>query len=332
MSRASLVRLCLLALMWGASFLLIKLALEGLSPLQIVLGRLSAGAAVLLLIVAWRRQALPRGVRLWGHLALLGLVANIVPFFLFGFGEERITSGLAGVLNGSTPLFTLVFALAVLPEERLSAARAVGLGLGFAGVVLVVGPWDTNPLTSSVPGQLACLGASACYGIGFVYTRRFVSGRGHPPLALAAGQLSAGTLMLWLAAPLLARDPIDLTATVVASVLALGAVGTGVAYLLYHRLVADAGATSTSMVTYLIPVVAVILGVVVLAEPIGWNLFAGAAVVILGVAVAEGRMDTWLPLAPACPPEAAEQPPVGSTPPGSPVPPESTRIVHDEAT
>lgn len=301
MSRGSLARLGVLALAWGASFLFIKLALEGLSPIQIVLGRISAGAVVLWSILLVRRQRLPRELDLWGHLCVLGVVANIVPFFLFGFGEQRITSGLAGVLNGSTPLFTLVFALGLLPEERLSLTRGLGLGLGFLGVLLVVGPWDTNPLTSSIPGQLACLGAATCYAAAFVYTRRFVSGRGYAPSSLAAGQLGAAAVLLWLASPLVARGEITLTPTVVGSVLTLGAVGTGLAYLLYYRLIADAGATSTSMVTYLIPVVAVTLGAVVLSEPVTWNLFAGAAVVIVGVAMAEGRLDDLLPLGPARP-------------------------------
>jgi drug/metabolite transporter (DMT)-like permease len=290
LSSAALLRLVVLAGIWGASFLFIELALDGLSPIQIVLARLTAGAAVCGLIVALRGVGYPRGWRIWGHLAVMGVVANIVPFFLFGWGQERITSGLAGVLNGTTPLFTLAFAIAALPEERLATSRAVGLLLGFVGVVLVVGPWDTNPLTSSVPGQLACLGAAACYGVTFVYTRRFITGRGHPPLSLAAGQLGAATVLLWLAAPIVARQPMDLDLVVVASVLTLGAVGTGLAYLLYYRLITDVGATTASMVTYLIPIVAVVLGVVVLGEPVGWNLFAGAAVVILGVAIAEGRL------------------------------------------
>lgn len=133
-----------------------------------------------------------------------------------------------------------------------------------------------------------------------------MSGSGYPPSALAAGQLGAAALTLWLAAPFVARGEVLLTATVVASILALGAIGTGVAYLLYYRLIADAGPTSTSMVTYLIPVVAVALGVIVLREPIGWNVFVGAAVVILGVAVAEGRLTMF-------PPRQAARPPVGSS-------------------
>ncbi len=300
---ATVLRLGILASIWGASFLLIKLALEGLSPIQIALGRLLAGAAVLAVIVAVRRRPLPRDVATWGHLAVMGVVANIVPFFLFGWGEERITSGLAGVLNGTTPLFTLGFAVAALPEERLSRGRGIGLLLGFLGVVLVVGPWDQNPLTSSIPGQLACLGAAACYGIAFVYTRRFLAGKGHPSLVLAACQLGVASLMLGVAAPVMARQPMDLTSTVVASVVVLGAVGTGLAYLLYYALISDAGATTASMVTYLIPIVAVILGVVALSEPVGWNLFAGAAVVILGVAIAEGRV-SWFRPEPVAPPES----------------------------
>jgi drug/metabolite transporter (DMT)-like permease len=307
--------LLVLACLWGASFLFIKVALDGLSPMQITMGRLTAGAVVLVSMVAIRRTPLPRELPIWGHLAFMGVVANIVPFFLFAWGEERITSGLAGVLNGSTPLFTLGFAIAALPEERLGRGRAAGLLLGFLGVVLVVGPWDQNPLTSSVPGQLACLGAAACYGFTFVYTRRHLSGRGHPVLALSAGQLATATAIAWLLSPLLGRGEMTLTVTVVASILTLGAFGTGFAYLLYYRLIERAGATTASMVTYLIPIVAVVLGVLVLDEPVGWNLFVGAAVVIAGVAVAEGRVP-WLPRRPVPVPESGTATSDGGTTPG----------------
>jgi drug/metabolite transporter (DMT)-like permease len=290
MSRPGLLRLGLLAGIWGSSFLLIAVALEAFSPIQIVLGRLVAGASVLALIVGVRRLPLPRSMVTWGHLAVMGVVANIIPFFLFGWGQERITSGLAGVLNGSTPLFTLVFAIAALPEERLRTMRAVGLLLGFAGVVIVVGPWDGNPLTSSLPGQLACLGAAACYGVAFVYARRFLAPLRHPTVVLAAGQLGMAALLLAVASPVVARQPVAASWLAIGALLLLGAVGTGLAYLLYYRLITDSGATTASMVAYLIPIVAVVLGVIVLGEPVGWNLYAGAAVVILGVAVAEGRI------------------------------------------
>lgn len=290
MSRASILRLGALSCIWGASFLFIKVSLEGLSPTQVALGRVTAGAVVLAVAVAVTGQRMPWSWPLAGHLAFLALVGNVLPFFLFAWGEERIASGLAGILNGTTPLLTLVVAMLLLPEERASWARVVGVALGFVGVVLIVGPWRAELSGDSVAGQLACLAAAACYGVTFTYTRRFVAQRGHPSLLLAAGQLGAATLLLWIAAPVIASDPVELTPRVLGSILALGALGTGIAYLLFYALIRDEAATTASMVTYLIPIVAVILGVVVLDEPLTWNAFAGAAVVILAVLVAEGRL------------------------------------------
>ena len=290
MSRASATRLAALSCIWGASFLLIKVSLEGLAPTQVALGRVAAGAAVLVVAAAVSGQRTRWSWRLAGHLAFLGLVANVGPFVLFAWAEERIPSGLAGILNGTTPLLTLIVAIALLPEERASVARVAGLLLGFGGVVLIVGPWREGLSGASVAGQAACLLAASCYGVSFVYTRRFVSQRGHPPLLLAAGQLTAASVWLLAAAPAVADDPVDLTARVVAAIATLGAVGTGFAYLLYYALIRDVGATTSSMVTYLIPIVAVFLGVVVLDEPLTWNVFAGAAVVITGVLIAERRL------------------------------------------
>lgn len=304
MTRGALGRLALLACIWGASFLLIKLALGAFTPAQVVLVRLAAGAAVLMGILALRRQRLPHGWAVWGHLGAMGVVANVMPFFLFAWAEQRITSGLAGVLNGTTPLFTLMIASLALPDEKLTRTRLAGFLVGFAGVVLVVGPWRLSEAGSgagsgaglgvwqTVAGQAACLLAAACYGVGFVYTRLFLSGRGRP-LPLAAGQLSAATVVMVVLMPLVggrspsAGSPAGLA---VAAAVTLGAVGTGLAYLLYYRLIAESGATSASAVTYLIPIVAVALGVVVMAEPVRWNLFAGAAVVLVGVGLAEGRL------------------------------------------
>lgn len=286
----ALTRLGVLAAIWGFSFLLIKVGLEGLSATQVVSARLLAGAAVLAAVVAVRRVALPRSPVLWGHLAVLGLLANVVPFFLFAWGEANgAPSGLAGVYNATTPLFTLVVAMAVLPEERPTPARAGGLALGFLGVLVVLAPWR-GLAGAGLAGQLACLGAAACYGVAFVYTRRFVSPSGYGPLPLAAGQLGAAALTMLALAPFIATGPVQLSGRVVGAMLVLGALGTGVAYLVYYRLIADVGPTTASTVTYLVPIVAVALGVAVRGEPIGWNDFAGAAVVIAGVAAAEGRL------------------------------------------
>lgn len=291
MTRANLLRFGALALIWGASFLLIKVALEGISPPQLVLGRLGFGCLVLGAVVVSRRKRLPRAPEMWKHLAFLAVIANVIPFFLFAWAESgRVTSGLAGVLNGTTPLLTLLIAIVALPDERATPTRMVGLGLGFGGVILIVGPWRQGTFAGEALGLLACLGAALCYGIAFNYTRRLVSGRGHAAVVLACGQLMVATAIQLVVVALAGRQAVHLDWKIVGAVVGLGALGTGVAYLLYYSLIEDVGATTASMVTYLIPVVAVILGVVVLKEPVTWNLFVGAAVVITGVALAEGRL------------------------------------------
>lgn len=287
--RRAMVRLVVLGGIWGTSFLFIKVALEGLTPSQIVLGRLIAGVAVMAAVVVARREPLPRDGRLWGHAAVMSVVANVVPFTLFAIGEQQVTSGMAGVLNATTPLFTLAIVMAALPGERPTRNRVLGLLIGFVGAVVTVGPWRDQG-ENRVAGQLACLAAAACYGVAFTYTRRFMTGRGIPPMVLSMMQLSCGLVGAAVVAPLAGWETPRLTTPVLLSVLALGALGTGIAYLMYYRLVEEAGATTASMTTYIIPVVAVLLGVVVLGEPVSWNLFAGAAVVILGVAMAEGRL------------------------------------------
>jgi drug/metabolite transporter (DMT)-like permease len=287
MSRASPLRLALLALLWGASFLFIKVSLEGLSPIQIVLTRMTAGALVLLGIVAIRHEQLPRTPTTWAHIAVAALVGNLIPYWLFGWGEERVDSSIAGALNATTPLFTLAIAYGTRTETGLTAQRVAGFLLGFTGAILIIAPWESQG--GSTAGALACLAAAACYGVSFVYMRRFLTGRGTTPVALAAAQITVGALILILTAPALATQDVDLQLDVVASVLALGALGTGLAYLLNYRLIQDEGATTASTVTYLLPIVAIILGAIILSEPITWNLFAGTAIVLAGIALSERR-------------------------------------------
>ena len=291
MRGASILRLGTLALLWGSSFLFIKVAVEGVSPAQLVLGRLALGALVLLAFLAARREPLPRDARLWGHLVVAALVANILPYFLFGWAEQHgVASAVAGSLNATTPLFTLAVAHASGTERGMGPARAAGLLVGFLGAVVALAPWRTGAFTLTGVGQLACLLAAASYGVGYVYQRRFITGRGFRPLAMAASQLTVAAVLLALTAPLTAWEPVTLTAAVAGSVLALGALGTGIAYILNYRLIVDEGATSASTVTYLIPIVALTLGTVVLGEPVAWTLFAGTALILVGIAVSEGRL------------------------------------------
>jgi len=254
-----------------------------------VVGRIVVGAAVMLAVLTIGRHHLPQELAPWVHLAVMAVVANIAPYFLFGWGIERVASGLAGILNATTPLFTLAFVFTTR-SERLSVVRVSGLLLGFVGVVVLAAPWRTTALGGPLPGVGACLLGSACYAASYVYARRFLTGRGFPALVLSTGQMAAGAVLLVLAAPIVAHSPVTLTPTVTISVLVLGILGTGVAYVLNYRLIADEGAVAASTVTYLIPVVAVVLGALVLNEPLTWHLLAGGVIVLVGVAVSEGRL------------------------------------------
>ncbi|MGI8681413.1 MAG: DMT family transporter [Mycobacteriales bacterium] len=288
-NRSAAIRLGLLAVIWGTSFLLIKVALHGLTPIQIVLGRMALGAATLLIVLWLAGERLPTGRRTWASLAFVGVIANVVPFFLIAWGEQYVATGLAGIYNATMPLFTLLVATAALPEERPTVAKAAGLVVGFLGVLLVMAPWRGLG-HSALAGQLACLGAAACYAVAITYTRRYLSGSGYPPVVLAAGQLVAATVVVAALVPFWVTGGVSLPPRVLSSVVALGALGTGIAYLLFYRLIGEIGATAASTVTYLVPVVAVSLGVAVLGEAVAWNDFVGAAVVLVGVAVAGGQL------------------------------------------
>ncbi|WP_433533246.1 DMT family transporter [Micromonospora sp. CA-263727] len=288
MSNPNLLRFVLLALLWGSSFALIKVSLEGLSPSQLVLARLLLGAAVLGSIALIRRVPLPRTRPVWGHVALAALFGNVLPFLLLSYGEQSTGAGIAGVLIGGTPLLTLALATAALTTEPATGRKTIGLAVGFAGIVLVIAPW--NSTLGSLGGQLACFGAAVSYAVGFVYVRRFLSPLGLAPLALATGQLLAAVALQVVATPFLAWRSPDPTPRVIVSILLLGVLSTGLAYVLYFRLIGDTGATTASAVNYLVPVVAVLVGAAFLDEPVTWNLVVGGLVVLLGMGHAENRL------------------------------------------
>jgi drug/metabolite transporter (DMT)-like permease len=279
----------LLSAIWGTSFLFIKIADRQLSPLQVALARMALGTAAVLAILFVQHESLPSGRRTWGHLALLALISNVVPFSLIAYGETRISSVLAGLWNATTPLFTLLIALSMLPEERPTRARVAGLLLGFTGVVIVLGPWSGLG-GASLEGSAAVAGASACYGLSFTYLRRYVSYQPHRGVALVAGQLLCGTAMMALATILFTSAPRHLGAGPVLSVTALGALGTGVAYVLNYDIVRRAGATIASTVTYVIPLFATACGIALLGEGLNWNEPIGALVVLGGAAVTQGQL------------------------------------------
>ncbi|MCX2947071.1 DMT family transporter [Lentzea sp. NEAU-D7] len=288
MDKASVARFLLLALLWGSSFTFIKVSLEGLTPGQLVLSRLILGAAVLLSIAAIRKVALPRSVQVWGHIAAAGLFGNVIPFLLLSYGEKTTGAGIAGVLIGATPLLTLALATAALPTERATSRKAIGLALGFVGVVLLIGPWHES--LGSLSGRLACFGAAVSYAIGFVYVRKYLSPLGLAPLSLAASQLVSAAVLQAVVTPFLGWRTPDFTGPVTLSIVLLGLFSTGLAYVLYFRLIGDVGATTASAVNYVVPVFAVLVSVLFLGEHVTWNLLAGGLVVLVGVAYAENRM------------------------------------------
>jgi len=288
MAAGSIVRLACLALLWGSNFLWIKIAVRGVSPVQLTLVRLALGAAVLLVVLQARRLRLPHDWMTWLHLSIAALVANALPYWLFAVGEQHVTSSLAGALNATTPLWALGVALALRAEHRVVWTRLVGLLLGFLGTLVILAPWQEGTAGSMV-GALACLAAAASYGLSYAYQGRYLTGRGRSPVVLSAGQLAAATALLAVVTPIVGRQSVTLTPAVASAIVILGVLGTGAAYVLNYRLIADEGATAASTVTYLLPVVSVALGVAVLGEPATWHLLVGTVIVLAGIALVQQR-------------------------------------------
>lgn len=287
MSAADWLMLVVLSILWGGSFYLNKLAVAELPPLTVALGRVGI-AAIVLVSMAWMRGELWPLRTAWPVFLTLGLINSALPFFLVAWGQTQIASGLASILNATTPLFAVVIANAATIDDKLTPSRAVGIVCGLIGVVVMIGPGALKGLSLHVVGELACLAAAALYATGTVYARRF---RSFTPNALAAGQTGAATLLLlapvaYVDHPWTHGPPVP---HVIAALIGLGAFSTAVAYLLYFRLLARAGATNTSLVTFLIPVTAVLLGALALGERLEPHQIAGMAVIAVGLVAIDGR-------------------------------------------
>lgn len=285
--RDTLVRMGVLALLWGSTFLWIKLALNGLSPVLITVIRCALGAAVLIVLCFPARQRLPRDRATWGHLVVAAFFCNALPFFLFGLGEQTVDSGVAGVLNATTPLWSLLIGIAIGTECGLHPIRFGGLLLGFAGTLLIFAPWQRTGMVSW--GALALLGAAASYAVAFAYMASKLTGRGTAPIALSAAQLITATGLSVLALPVAGPVPVHLNPTAVVAVAVLGIFCTGITFYLNYRLIADGGATNAATVGYLLPVVSVVLGAIVLGEDLSLRVVAGMVVVLAGVGMTRKR-------------------------------------------
>ncbi|MGA5131080.1 DMT family transporter [Streptomyces olivoreticuli] len=282
------IRFGALALIWGCSFLFIKVGTDGFAPLYVSLGRMLFGTAVLGVALAFKRERLPHGARTWGHLAVAAFLLNALPFTLFAYAELSIPSTLAGICNATTPLWGMVLSLVALSEDRPTRRRFAGLGIGFLGVLTVLGAWQG--FSGQDPaGTVMALIASASYAVGWIYVRRTLSSTGSSHLSTAGGQLLLGTAQLAVVAPLVSPLPTSFPAMSVLAVLALGALGTGVAFLVQYGLVAEVGPTTATLTTYFTPVVATVAGVALLGERLSWNTPVGAVIVLAGAALTQSK-------------------------------------------
>jgi drug/metabolite transporter (DMT)-like permease len=285
-----MLQLGTLAVIWGSSFLLMKVALDSFAPLQISGGRIALGALTLCAVLLVTRTPLPRGERIWLHLAVVGLLTNAIPFSLFAWGETRLGSIEAGSWNATTPLVAAVAVALMLHVERPTRVGVVGLLVGFAGVVVVLAPWRGLG-HGALLGHAAFAGAASCYGVAAPYMRRHLASRPDSGVALSAGQLlCASAVMLVANAVTRPPAPHDLAVLPALAVVGLGAFGTGIAYVMFTAVIRAVGANVAASVTYLMPVVSTTLGVLVLHERLGWYEPVGAVIVLVGVALSSSRV------------------------------------------
>ena len=279
-----------LGVVWGCSFIFIKLGLEFLTPFGVAFGRCALGAITLLIVVRLKKIKLPKEKTTWRKLWVVAMLLNVVPGILFAYAEVHVTSVLAGIINATTPLATLIVMLIAFREEKLKVEQVIGLIIGALGVMVVLGIWrgiGSNQLT----GVIALLVAVTCYGISFPYSKRNIIPLGLKPEAAATAQLvmAAITLLPFYLFSGISQDYYR-PATIFA-MLALGVLGSGFAYIWNFSIIAAAGSSIASSVTYLTPVVAVFVGWLFLGEKIALHEPIGALLVILGAAISQGRFN-----------------------------------------
>lgn len=281
--------LVFLSVLWGGSFFFNAVTVAALPPLTVVLARVAIAAVTLWLVIAVTRTAVPKGWPVWAAFFGMGLLNNAIPFALIVWGQTQLASGVAAILNASTPLFTVLFAHFLARDEKMTAPRIAGVVLGLVGVAVMMGA--RTAAAAGLLAPLACLGAAVSYALAGIYGRRFRA-MGVAPMATAAGQVTASSLIL-LPLVLLMDRPWSLPVPggeVVLALVALGVASTALAYVVYFRLLASAGATNLLLVTLLVPVSAILLGVSFLGEVLLPRHLAGMALIALGLAGIDGRL------------------------------------------
>ena len=291
MNRSDWAILVALAVIWGGAFFCISVAVAAVHPLTYVWIRLTLAATALWAFVRWRGEPanLPRSI--WGSMFVLALLNNVIPFILFGLGQTHIASGLASILNATTPIWGVIVAHLFTVDERLTPRKLGGILLGFGGVALMIGPELLGSIGNDGLAQLACVTAALLYALAGVWARRFKK-QGVAPISVATGQLTAGALvmlpMVFLFDPPWHQAIPPLGA--LAAIAALALICTSFAYILYFRLIDSAGATNALLVTLLVPPVAILLGALFLGEVMAPRDFAGMGLIALGLAAIDGRL------------------------------------------
>ncbi|GAA2495569.1 DMT family transporter [Streptomyces thermolineatus] len=274
-------RIGVLALLWGSTFLWVEMALDALTPVQVTFSRCLLGAVTLLAACLGSGRRLPGSRAVWGRVVVAAFFCNTLPFAMFSIGQQSIDSGIAGVLNATTPLWSLLIGSVTGAERGLRPSRLGGLLLGFAGVVLILAPWRATQAGGW--GALAVVVAALSYAVGFAFMGRFLVGKGIPTVSLSAAQLVAATVLTVPTLPAGGLTPVEIGPKELAAVVILGVVTTGITFHLTYRNIAAEGATNTATVGYLLPVVSVTLGVVLLDEDFSLRIALGMAGVLAGV-------------------------------------------------
>jgi drug/metabolite transporter (DMT)-like permease len=283
--------LLLLAVIWGGAFLFIGIAVRHVDPLTYVWLRLSIAAFAMWLFLKWKGQQLGLPREVWRSILLLALLNNALPFTLFGWGQTHIASGLASILNATTPIWGVLVAHVFTTDERMNPRKIAGVLLGFGGVAVMIGPSLLANVGSDALAQLACIAAALCYAVAAVWARRFRR-MGLSPMSVTTGQLSAGALMMLPLALLVDRPWTQALppASAWAAIAALAIFCTAFGYVLYFKLIDTAGATNALLVTLLVPPFAILFGGLFLGEMLGPQDFAGLALIALGLAAIDGRL------------------------------------------
>ncbi len=289
MSAIAWLLVIILSVLWGGSFFFAELALRELPPFTIVLGRVGIAALALHLLLLASGRRMPADIGLWAAFLAMGALNNLIPFSLIVWGQTEITSGLASILNATTPLFAVVVAHLLTTDERLTASRFAGVLAGFVGVVVMIGPAALAGLGGEALAQLAVLTAAFSYALAGIFGRRF---RGLDPTIIACGQVTCSTallipLVLAIDRPWMLPPP---GAATWAAMIGIAVLSTALAYILYFRILTLAGATNLMLVTFLIPISALLLGILFLGETITIGQLAGMALIAAGLACIDGRL------------------------------------------